>query len=800
MSNIEEPEQILQLGHIEIKPEEFNAEVNPDDLPILATRNLVLFPGVNIPINLGRESSLALAKRASEDKIPVGIVCQIDAKNDAPKTLSELYRYGVVADVFQVIDLPDGSHTAIVRARDRIRIIGKSVEPRYKDAISAKVKLLKDTEPRNKSEFESVMEEVTRRASELATKSHNGDKMFANAIESINNLIDRLNFIATNFPDEPEEKISMLQCGQLDKRAMSLLRLLLDAESKMKIYEEILSRAKTKMGENQRAAFLQTQMEAIKEELYGEVVEDDDAENLKKRAEQAKMPEYAMKVFDKQLSKLKRLNPSTPDYSVEYSYLETLVELPWHPAEADANILKAREVLETQHYGLEKIKQRILEQIAVMINNPKSKAPIICLVGPPGVGKTSLGRSVAEAMGRKYERVSLGGVHDEAEIRGHRRTYIGAMPGRVIKAMKEAGCSNPVLLLDEVDKLGRDHKGDPSSALLEVLDPEQNIAFHDNYLDIDYDLSKVLFIATANTLSTIDAPLLDRMEVIELSGYLLEEKLEIAKRHLIPKVLKENGLDENYGFSLGDDTLTSIIENYTAESGVRQFEKVLGSLLRKQILARLSGEEFPTPIKPEDLKGLLGLPKYTKDKYEGNEFPGVVTGLAWTQAGGEILLAEASLSAGKGDRLSITGNLGDVMKESATIALQWVKSHADKLGIDNEVFEKNNLHVHFPEGAIPKDGPSAGITIATAIASAFTGRIVRPKIAMTGEITLRGRVLPVGGIKEKILAAKRAGIDTIVLCEDNRRDVEDIPANYLNGLNFKYVKTVDEVLDFAILK
>lgn len=800
MSNTEEPEQILQLGHIEIKPEEFNTEVNPDDLPILATRNLVLFPGVNIPISLGRESSLSLAKRASEEKFPVGIVCQIDAKNDAPKSLAELYRYGVIADVFQVIDLPDGSHTAIVRARDRIRIIGKSSEPRFKDYISAKVKILKDTEPKNEAEFQSIMDEVTRRACEIATKSHNGDKMFANAIESINNLDDRLNFIATNFPDEPEEKINLLQCGQLDKRAMGLLRLLLDAESKMKIYEDILSRAKTKMGENQRAAFLQTQMEAIKEELYGEGMEDDDAENLKKRAESAKMPEYVMKVFDKQLSKLKRLNPSTPDYSVEYSYLETLVELPWVASETDTNISKARNVLETQHYGLEKIKQRILEQIAVMINNPKSKAPIICLVGPPGVGKTSLGRSVAEAMGRKYERVSLGGVHDEAEIRGHRRTYIGAMPGRVIKAMKDAGCTNPVLLLDEVDKLGRDHKGDPSSALLEVLDPEQNIAFHDNYLDMDYDLSKVLFIATANTLSTIDAPLLDRMEVIELSGYLLEEKLEIAKQHLIPKILKENGLDESFGFAPGEDTLTAIIENYTAESGVRQFEKVLGSLLRKQILAKLSDEDFPTPILPENLKDLLGLPKYTKDKYEGNEFPGVVTGLAWTQAGGEILLAEASLSAGKGDRLSITGNLGDVMKESATIALQWVKSHANALGIDTEMFEKNNLHVHFPEGAIPKDGPSAGITIATAIASAFTGRIVRPKIAMTGEITLRGRVLPVGGIKEKILAAKRAGIDTIVLCEDNRRDVEDIPANYLKGLNFKYVKTVDEVIDFALLK
>ncbi len=512
------------------------------------------------------------------------------------------------------------------------------------------------------------------------------------------------------------------------------------------------------------------------------------------------MPEYARAVFDKQLAKLRRLNPSTPDYSVEYAYLENLVELPWHPAEVENDIAHAREVMESSHYGLEKINRRILEQIAVvLLNNPSAKSPIICLVGPPGVGKTSLGRSVAEAMGRKYQRVSLGGVHDEAEIRGHRRTYIGAMPGRIIKAMKEAGVTNPVLLLDEVDKLGRDHKGDPASALLEVLDPEQNTTFHDNYIDLDYDLSKVLFIATANTLSTIDPPLLDRMEIIELSGYLLEEKIEIARRHLLPKVLKECGLDAESGFNITDEGLTALIEDYTAESGVRTLEKQLGSLVRKHILAKACGESFPDPVTPADLQGLLGLPRYNKDKYEGNEFTGVVTGLAWTQVGGEILLAEASLAPGKGDRLSITGNLGDVMKESATIALQWVKSHADHLQIPAEKFDQNNLHIHFPEGAIPKDGPSAGITIATAIASAFTSRKVRERIAMTGEITLRGKVLPVGGIKEKILAAKRAGITDIVLSSENRRDIEDIPANYVTGLTFHYVDTVDQVLAYALL-
>ena len=791
-------EPVLSMGHIEIKTDEFNAEPNTADVPVLATRNLVLFPGVNIPINITRDASLELARKASEERFPVAIVCQINPDTEKPHALSELYKYGVLADIFQVIELPDGSHTAIVRARDRVRIMGKGAGQVFPDAISAKIRRLHDTVPSNEAQFEMVMEEITSRSGEIASKAMNGDQMFANVVTQINSLPDRLNFIATNLPTDPSAKITLLETGKLDDRALGLLRELLKLRSRMEIQEEIMNKAKEKMGDNQRSAFLQMQMDAIREELYGEGDEGDETEALSRRADASKMPKYAREAFDKGLAKLKRLNPTSPDYSVEYTYLETILELPWTPRKAKTLIGKAKETLEQQHYGLEKIKKRILEQIAVMINNPKAKTPILCLVGPPGVGKTSLGRSIAEAMDRKYQRVALGGVHDEAEIRGHRRTYIGAMPGRVIKAMKEAGCTNPVLLLDEVDKLGRDIKGDPSSALLEVLDPEQNSTFHDNYIDLDYDLSKVLFIATANTLSTIDPALLDRMEVIELSGYLLEEKVEIAYRHLLPKAFQDNGITGE-GFGMPKETLAALIENYTAESGVRQLEKVINSLIRKMVLAKLSGESFPQPIMPDDLKDLLGLPRYNKDKYEGNDFPGVVTGLAWTQVGGEILLAEASLSAGKGDRLSITGNLGDVMKESATIALQWVKSHADKLGIDPEMFEKNNLHIHFPEGAIPKDGPSAGITIATAIASAFTKRIVRPRIAMTGEVTLRGKVLPVGGIKEKILAAKRAGIDTIVLSEENRRDVEDIPANYLSGLSFHYVKVVDEVVDFALL-
>ncbi|MDE6207373.1 MAG: endopeptidase La, partial [Muribaculaceae bacterium] len=495
---------------------------------------------------------------------------------------------------------------------------------------------------------------------------------------------------------------------------------------------------------------------------------------------------------------LRRYNPSSPDYSVLYSYLDTLLNLPWTKESPRANDLSAAtETLETEHYGLEKVKERIIEQLAVMMHNPTAKAPIICLVGPPGVGKTSIGRSVAHALGRVYERVSFGGLHDEAEIRGHRRTYIGAMPGRIIDAMKRAGTVNPVLMLDEIDKIGADYKGDPAAALLEVLDPEQNCRFHDNYIDIDYDLSKVLFIATANTLSTIARPLLDRMEIIEVPGYLVEEKMEIGRRHLLPRICKELGFPTDR-IVLSDAALSGIIRNYTAESGVRKLEKLLAKVVRKAILADMSGKTFPTPVEPEHLYDLLGLAPYQPEKYEGNEFAGVVTGLAWTEVGGEILMVESSLSKAKTPSLVLTGKLGDVMKESATIAYQWVQCHADQLGIDPELFEKYKLHIHFPEGAVPKDGPSAGITIATSIVSTFRQCRVAPRIAMTGEITLRGKVLPVGGIREKILAAKRAGIDTIILSSENRRNIEDIPGAYTEGITFRYVDTVDQVLDYAL--
>ncbi len=790
---------MVQIGRIEIDAKEFTAEPSPDDLPILPTRNLVLFPGVTIPIAITRDSSLTVATLASERKIPVGLVCQVDSEENSPNVTRGLHRYGVVADVYQVIDLPDGSKTALVSGRNRFRILGKGSGVTMPEAeLSARVKLLTDSTPADSLEFEMTMEQVTEVSCELMEKASGGDNGFSSTVKSIKDLAARLNFIATNIPADPQAKVELLQKGHLDKRALDLLSLLMVDRQRVNLAQDIMEKAGQRMKENQRSAFLQMQLDTIKEELYGEESADDDFENFKRRAAKVDFPEAVRQTFDKELNKLRRYQPQSPDYSVQYSYLETLLELPWNKrGEVTSDISQARHILETEHYGLEKIKQRILEQIAVVINNPKAKSPIICLVGPPGVGKTSLGKSIARAMGRKYQRVSLGGLHDEAEIRGHRRTYIGAMPGRIIKAMKAAGTTNPVLLLDEVDKIGKDYKGDPSSALLEVLDPEQNVNFHDNYIDVDYNLSDVLFIATANTLSTIDGPLLDRMEIINLSGYLLEEKIEIAHRHLIPKIVEANGVSE-LPFDIPDDTMTALIESYTAESGVRQLEKQLSSLTRKAILAKLSGEEFPLVLRPEQLQGLLGLPLYNKDKYEGNEFAGVVTGLAWTQVGGEILLAEASLAPGKGDRLTITGNLGDVMKESATIAMQWVKAHASELAIPTEKFDQYNVHIHFPEGAIPKDGPSAGITIATAIASAMTGRKLRERIAMTGEITLRGKVLPVGGIKEKILAAKRAGITDIILSAENQRDINDIAEKYRDGLTFHYVNTMSEVITEAL--
>lgn len=780
------------LNKITIDISEFGKEPDTSNLYILPTRNLVLFPGVTIPISLGRDSSETLARRASDERLPIGVVCQTNSEEDSPSIAHGLYKYGVLADVLKVIDLPDGNVSAIIKARERFRILGRGNDG---FALTAKVRIVDEAEPQDKELFHDLAKRVSEAAQSLFKLHPDGAAVLQNLAQADSDTAV-VNYVATHLPLETEAKISLLARSRLDDRATGVLSYIDEAGAKYAISNEIAAKARKAMDENQRSAFLQQQMDTIREELYGDSEEEIDV--LVRKAEKEGMPRRVLDTFKREAAKARHFNPQSPDYAVQYAYLEMLASLPWKKTtETNDDIVKASEILEEDHYGLERLKERVLEQLAVLMHNPSGKAPILCLVGPPGVGKTSVGKSIARALGRKYERVSLGGLHDEAEIRGHRRTYVGAMPGRIIAAMKRAEVVNPVIVLDEIDKIGADFKGDPASALLEVLDPEQNCHFHDNYIDVDYDLSKVLFIATANTLSTLARPLLDRMEVMELSGYLIEEKMEIARRHLIPGALREYKLSEEE-FSISDEALKALVETYTSESGVRQLEKKLASLARKAVLFKLRKTPFPAPVRQSDLYGLLGLSIKDSERYEGNDCAGVVTGLAWTEVGGEILLAESSLSLGKGEKLVLTGNLGDVMKESATIAYQWVRANAAELGIDSSLFEKYTLHVHFPEGAIPKDGPSAGITIATSIVSSFLQRKVAPKLAMTGEVTLRGKVLPVGGIKEKILAAKRAGIETVVLCFKNRRDVEDIPANYLEGLSFIYVDTIRDVIRAAV--
>lgn len=781
------------IQKIEIDLNSFDKEPDLTRLPLLPTRNLVLFPGMTVTFELGRESARQLADYANQTKTPIGVVCQIDPDEDNPAVTTGLYKYGVVADVLSVLENENTPTMAIVRARGKFRILGTA---RTADAwLSAKVKLIPEFSAGDDDhEFDTIIAEIRR-----IIKEDLNDLIPAPLLpllKQIENNDEFVNYCCTNFPFDQKDKVDLLAKNKYTDRAKGLLAELVMMNERQKITRQIMNKTKKTMDENQRNAFLQQQMETIRETLYGD--SSDEVDDLLAAGEEARMPQEVWTLFQKEIEKLRRFNPSSPDYSVLYSYLDTLVKLPWHKQTAPVRDLeKARKILEDDHYGLDKVKERILEQLALIMHNPRGKSPIICLVGPPGVGKTSIGKSVAHALGRKYERVSFGGLHDEAEIRGHRRTYIGAMPGRIIDAMKRAGTVNPVLVLDELDKIGNDYKGDPAAALLEVLDPEQNCHFHDNYIDVDYDLSNVLFIATANTLSTIARPLIDRMEIIELPGYLVEEKVEIAQRHLLPRICRDLNLAPEK-LEISNEALLDIIRNYTSESGVRTLDKQLAKVGRKAVMAEMTKSDFPSPVQPDDLYDLLGLAPHIPDKYEGNEFAGVVTGLAWTEVGGEILMAESSLALSKTPTLTLTGKLGDVMKESATIAYQWVKAHATQLGIDPALFDKYSLHIHFPEGAIPKDGPSAGITIATSIVSTFTQRRVAERIAMTGEITLRGKVLPVGGIREKILAAKRAGIDTIVLSAQNRRDIEDMPTAYILGMTFKYVDTVAEVIDFAI--
>ena len=787
----------IRLGHISIDLKQFKEAPDLDDIPVLPTRNLVLFPGVHLSLGLGRENSVRVAEYSESHTTPVLIVCQTDPKVDNPR-LSDLNKYGVVADVLKVIELPDGSKTALVRARQKCRITGAGTSRHLPGVLSARISISKETGAKeNDPEFKALIENILEILSELENKSIDGAS-FAMPIDTPE-PVELVNTVATNTPLDVQLKFDMLKARSIKARAWLLLDALQLRSNMLDVRNEVLNRARGGIEDSQRTVFLQQQMEAIRQELYGD--ESDDIENFIKRANQINMTEEMSKVFQKEIDKLRRLNPQTPDYAVQYGYVDTLLSLPWDKSTPVQRDLKfAERVLEEDHYGLEKVKERIIEQVALIMDNAKAKSPIICLVGPPGVGKTSLGASIARALGRNYQRVALGGLHDEAEIRGHRRTYIGAMPGRIIDAVKRAGTNNPVLLLDEIDKIGADYKGDPAAALLEVLDPEQNCHFHDNFIDVDFDLSNVLFIATANTLDTVSRPLLDRIEVIEIPGYLPQEKIEIAARHLLPRLIYNQGW-RNGSVKVSDEALQIMIDEYTSESGVRQLEKLLGKIMRKAVLYYFRDKKFPKPVRPQHLQELLGTPPHHRERPDAVPLPGVVTGLAWTQAGGETLLVEVSLAPAKtadgGGKLTLTGNLGNVMKESATIAQQWVKAHAAKLGIAADRINGLDVHIHFPEGAIPKDGPSAGITITTALVSAYLEKPVRPHLAMTGEATLRGRVLPVGGIREKLLAAHRAGVTDIIVCNENRRDVADIPAEYLQGLTRHDVDTLDEVLQTA---
>lgn len=776
----------------------FEVEID-ETLPILPLRNMVLFPGVVMPVAVGRKSSLKLVKAAEKKNFHIGVVCQLAPETDNPG-FDDLYHVGTVAKIVKVLELPDQSITVILQGMSRFELSGIIEDSPY--LVGNAVKINDELPEKGDAQYEILVEscrEVTMKYIKM-NEMLPRESMFA--IKNISNKTFLINFICANFPFAISRKMELLSEGSMVKRTEILLRQLNKEIQYAELRAEIQRRTREDLDVQQKEYFLQQQIKNIQDELGG-TPQDQDIRQLRNQAAMKNWNPETEQVFQRELAKLERLNPQSPDYNVQLNYLQTLLSLPWNTyTEDNLNLKNAEKVLNKDHYGLEKVKERILEHLAVLRLRGDLKSPIICLYGPPGVGKTSLGRSVATALKRKYVRMSLGGLHDESEIRGHRKTYIGAMPGRIIKNLIKAESSNPVFILDEIDKITQNTvQGDPSSALLEVLDPEQNNAFHDNFLDLDYDLSKVLFIATANNVGTIPRPLLDRMELIEVSGYITEEKIEIAKRHLIPKEKENNGLGGETSIKFTRPAIEFLIENYTRESGVRGLEKKINKVFRKIALEYARTGEMPySEIKQADIEKLLGKPEFTRDIYQGNEYAGVVTGLAWTSVGGEILFIETSLSKGKPGKLTLTGNLGDVMKESAMLALEYIKAHADDLDIDNRIFENWNIHIHVPEGAVPKDGPSAGITMATSLASALTQRKVRSNLAMTGEITLRGKVLPVGGIKEKILAARRAGIKDIILCKENKKNIEEIPAMYLKGLSFHYVENVKEVLQFALLK
>jgi len=774
---------------------EFETFEAPEVLPILPLRNTVLFPGVVIPITVGRQKSLKLIQDVSRSDKFLGTVTQIDGSVDDPEK-KDLYKIGTVAQILKILEMPDGSTSVIIQGKRRFELKEYQEEfPYFKAKIALLDEIVSGT---NTTEFQAIVSSLKDLSVKIAQYASNVPPEATFAVKNIENSSFLINFICSNSDLKVEEKQNLLEMSDIRERGIQVMSYLVREVQMLELKRDIQSKVKLELDQQQREFLLNQQIKTIQNELGANPVEQE-IRDLREAAKTKKWSEEVTAYFEKETAKLSRLNPAAGEYSVQFSYCQTLLDLPWNEYTEDNFDLKhAEQVLDEEHYGLEIVKERILEHLAVLKLKKDMKAPILCLYGPPGVGKTSLGKSIANALDRKYVRMSLGGLHDESEIRGHRKTYIGAMPGRIIQNIKKAKSDNPVFILDEIDKVSSDFHGDPASALLEVLDPEQNSAFHDNYLEIEYDLSKVLFIATANTLNTIAPPLRDRLELIEVSGYIPEEKIEIARRHLIPKQMENHGLEPDR-IIFGNDVIHHIIEHYTRESGVRELDKTIAKIVRRIAKKVAFDEPYEKTLSQTHIRQYLGVAKFTRESYQGNEFLGVVTGLAWTAHGGEILFIESSQSKGKGN-LTLTGNLGDVMKESAMLALEYLKSHTEELNLDGSAFENCNWHIHIPEGAIPKDGPSAGVTMVTSLASVMTRRKVKKHIAMTGEITLRGKVLPVGGIKEKMLAAKRAGIKEVILSDENRKDIEEIKPIYLKGLKFHFVKTIGEVLDYALLK
>ncbi len=775
-----------------------NIEIDEKNIPILALRNMVMFPTVALPVSVGRDKSLRLIKEAYKKKKLIGVVTQINEELEDPD-FKDLYATGVIAEVVRIFDLPDKTTTVILQGKKRFELNAIHTNEPY--LIGEGVLLNEVIPTSDDQEFEALASTVKDMTIKMIRTQQDMPKEAIVAIKNITHPLHLINFICSNIPIEVSEKQTLLVLNDVKERTYDLIKILNREMQMLEIKARIQNKAREDLSQQQREYFLQQQMKNIQEELGGSMNEQDIRELRMKSLSKKWSPEVA-EIFGKELRKLERLHPQSPDYSVQVNYLQTILNIPWNEFTNDRfSTNQAKKILDKDHFGLEKVKERIIEYLAVLQLKGDMKSPILCLYGPPGVGKTSLGKSIASAMKRKYIRMSLGGLNDEAEIRGHRRTYIGAMPGRIVQNLIKAGSANPVFILDEIDKMGSGIKGDPSAALLEVLDPEQNNTFHDNFLDIDVDLSKVMFIATANNINDIPRPLLDRMELIDVSGYILEEKVEIARKHLIPKEMENHGLVKNSA-KFPKPVIEKIVDSYTRESGVRELEKKIAKIMRRLAIqaTETKGDLKGYTVTPADVEKFLGIEEYTRDRYQNNDYAGVVTGLAWTAVGGEILFIESSLSKGKGGKLTLTGNLGDVMKESAMLALEYLKCHAQILNIPETAFENWNIHIHVPEGAIPKDGPSAGITMATALASAFTQRKVKKELAMTGEITLRGKVLPVGGIKEKILAAKRAGIKEIILSTENRKNILEINEIYLKGLTFHFVSDIREVFEIALLK